>query len=134
VRDVTASDVNDYLKQITGQAFTAKDFRTWAGTVLAANALAQMELADSKKQTKANIVRAIEHTAAQLGNTVAICRKCYVHPAVLNAYIDGTLKSLLEEKIARKLSQQKDDLAEHEQSVLRLLRHSIRQMKTTKAA
>jgi DNA topoisomerase-1 len=91
VVDVGSADVNGYLKDITGQDFTSKDFRTWAGTVLAASLLRQTEVASSDARAKKNIVRAIEQVAAQLGNTRAVCRKCYVHPAVLDAYLDGSI-------------------------------------------
>ena len=91
VRDIGSGDVNDYLREITGQPFTAKDFRTWAGTVLAARALQEFQEVDSQAQAKKNVVRAIEHVAMKLGNTRAVCRKCYVHPAVINSYMDGSL-------------------------------------------
>ena len=90
VRDVTSQDVNDYLREITNEDFTAKDFRTWAGTLLAALALNAQESFETKKQAKANIKAAICAVAELLGNTPAICRKCYVHPAIIEAYISGT--------------------------------------------
>lgn len=134
VRDVKSNDVNDYLKEITGEPFTAKDFRTWAGTVLAAKALAQMELANSERQTKRNIVRAIEETALKLGNTTAVCRKCYVHPAVLDSYIDGTLARHLRRTITRKLARNLHSLSDEETAVLRLLRHTLKHPRTLKPA
>jgi DNA topoisomerase-1 len=86
VRSITSQDVNDYLREITNENFTAKDFRTWAGTVLAAIALnAQPEL-ETKKEAKANVKTAICAVAELLGNTPAICRKCYVHPTIIEAY------------------------------------------------
>ena len=88
-RAVGSSDVNAYLREIAGEDFTAKDFRTWAGTVLAALALQACARADSPALAKRHIVQAIQETAKQLGNTPAVCRKCYVHPAVLEAYLDG---------------------------------------------
>ena len=91
IQDVTSTDVNDYLREITGKEITAKDFRTWAGTVLAAMALNELESFDSAAQAKRNLRAAIEKVAARLGNTPAICRKCYVHPEVLNSYLDGNL-------------------------------------------
>jgi DNA topoisomerase I len=90
-KEVTSSDVNAYLKEITGREVTAKDFRTWAGTVLAALALREFERADSQAATKKNLRAAIEQVAKRLGNTPTICRKCYVHPEVLAAYIEGGL-------------------------------------------
>jgi len=89
VRDVTSQDVNDYLREITNEDFTAKDFRTWAGTLLAALALNVQERFETKKQAKANIKAAICAVAELLGNTPAICRKCYIHPAVIEAYLNG---------------------------------------------
>jgi DNA topoisomerase-1 len=89
VREVTSQDVNDYLGEISGQNFTAKDFRTWAGTLLAAIALNLQEKFESQKQAKTNIKTAICAVAELLGNTPAICRKCYVHPAIVEAYLGG---------------------------------------------
>ena len=89
VRDVTSQDVNDYLREISGENFTAKDFRTWAGTLFAAIALNLQEKFESQKQAKANIKTAIYAVAELLGNTPAICRKCYVHPAIFEAYLSG---------------------------------------------
>jgi len=88
-RDVTSQDVNDYLREISGENFTAKDFRTWAGTLLAAIALNLQSKFESQKQAKANIKMAICAVAEVLGNTPAICRKCYVHPAIVEAYLSG---------------------------------------------
>ena len=95
---VGSADVNEYLHEIAGQEFTAKDSRTWAGTVLAARALQEFQAFDSKAQAKKNIVQAIETVAKRLGNTKAVCRKCYVHPAVLDAYLDGSLLKTLTQK------------------------------------
>lgn len=91
IQDITSSDVNDYLRGITGKDITAKDFRTWAGTVLAAAALSGLESYDGAAKSKKRLRAAIEKVAARLGNTPAICRRCYVHPEVLNCYLDGTL-------------------------------------------
>ncbi|MYM66977.1 DNA topoisomerase IB [Pseudoduganella sp. FT55W] len=90
---IDSADVNDYLQEISGADYTAKDFRTWAGTVLAAAALQAYEKFDSETQAKKNIVQAIESVAQKLGNTPAICRKCYVHPAIIEAYLGGTILS-----------------------------------------
>ena len=89
VRDVTSQDVNEYLREITNENFTAKDFRTWAGTVLAAIALNAQGKFETKKQAKANVKTAICAVAELLGNTPAICRKCYVHPAIIEGYLSG---------------------------------------------
>jgi DNA topoisomerase-1 len=88
---IGSGDVNAYLKEITGEEFTSKDFRTWAGTVLAAEALCEVGACESERQAKKNIVQAVEIVAGKLGNTKAVCRKCYIHPAVFDAYSDGSL-------------------------------------------
>jgi DNA topoisomerase-1 len=91
VCDVGSSDVNDYLRQISGADFTTKDFRTWAGTVLAACALREMDSFKSIAQAKRNLVRAIDAVADRLGNTRAVCRKSYIHPEVIDSYLRGGL-------------------------------------------
>jgi DNA topoisomerase I len=88
-RSIESGDVNQYLRDITNQPFTSKEFRTWAGTVLAARALAMILAAGTKRPGKRNVRRAVEAVAQQLGNTVAVCRKCYIHPAVVNEYLEG---------------------------------------------
>ena len=88
-RSVDSGDVNAYLREISGEDFTAKDFRTWAGTVLCALALAEVPRARSAREARANVTRAIAQVAARLGNTPAISRTCYVHPVVLEAYQSG---------------------------------------------
>src|SRR5262249_50079035 len=85
-RDVTSSDVNAYLREISGEDITAKDFRTWHGTVLAALALQEFQRFDSQAGAKRNIRDAIRTVAARLGNTPTICRKCYVHPEIITTY------------------------------------------------
>src|SRR5262249_47820297 len=94
--DITSTDVNAYLRQITERDFTAKDFRTGGGTVLAAMALREFEKFDTKTQAKKNLVRAIEAVAQRLGNTPAICKKCYIHPLILDSYLDGSMLQTLE--------------------------------------
>ena len=91
VCDITSQDVNDYLREISGEQFTAKDFRTWAGTVMAAIALNAAGKFENKSQAKANIKNAIGAVADLLGNTPAICRKCYIYPAILENYLNGNL-------------------------------------------
>jgi DNA topoisomerase-1 len=90
---VDSGDINGYLKEITGEDFTAKDFRTWSGTVLAATALREFERAVTKKESERNVNLAIEAVAGMLGNTRAVCRKSYVHPGIIDAYADGTMES-----------------------------------------
>jgi DNA topoisomerase-1 len=101
VVDIGSADVNAYLKDITGRDFTSKDFRTWAGTVLAATLLREYETVDSAARAKKNIVRAVEEVARKLGNTKAVCRKCYIHPAIFDAYLDGTMAKTVAQRAAR---------------------------------
>ena len=96
---IGSADLNAYLKEISGTDATAKDFRTWAGTVLAAMALAEFEAFDSEAVAKRNLRQAIEHVARQLGNTPTICRKCYIHPEILEHYLEGTLIETLQQRI-----------------------------------
>lgn len=91
VRAVDSGDVNDYLRQLSGHDFTAKDFRTWGGTVLAALALRDLGPSDTAAATRATTIQAIDQVAARLGNTRAVCQKCYIHPGVLTGYADGSL-------------------------------------------
>jgi DNA topoisomerase-1 len=91
---VCSSDVNDYLHEITDQHFTAKDFRTWAGTVLACLMLRDFAPCDSETQLKKNVVEAIKSVARRLGNTPSVCRKCYVHPTVLECYLSGAMTQM----------------------------------------
>ena len=88
-QSVDAGDINEYLRRITGRQVTAKDFRTWAGTTLAAAALRELGGFTSEKQAKAKIVAAIDQISQRLGNTRAVCRKYYVHPVILEAYMEG---------------------------------------------
>jgi len=120
-RAVTSSDVNAYLRQVTGQEFTAKDFRTWAGTVLAAWALRGSAAPRTKTEAKRAVVRAIEKVAARLGNTVAICRKSYVHPVVVDAYLDGTLVETLDGRLGHVARAGEERLRPEERAVLALL-------------
>jgi DNA topoisomerase I len=118
---VDSSDVNAYLAEITGADFTAKDFRTWAGTVLAARALDEVREFTSAREAKRNIVRAVARVAARLGNTPAICRRSYVHPEVLQAYLDGITIGALKERTEGTLSNGNGALHPEEGVVLGLL-------------
>lgn len=120
-RDITSSDVNEYLHEITHSDFTAKDFRTWGGTVLAAIALREFEKFDSKAQAKKNLVRAIEAVAQRLGNTPAVCKKCYIHPLILNSYLDGTMLETMEKRAEQELKTRSFALKPEEQTVLEFL-------------
>lgn len=125
-RDVTSQDVNTYLREVTGDDFTAKDFRTWAGTVLAAMALREFEKVTSQAQARKNVVAAIEAVAQMLGNTPAVCRKCYVHPEVLNSYLEGATIATIEQKVSLRINSKLSDLKPEEAAVLVLLKRRLR--------
>ena len=122
---VTSADVNDYLKEVSGANITAKDFRTWTGTVLAAMALGEFEKADSKARAKKNVTRAVERVASMLGNTPTICRKCYIHPGVVDAYLDGNLLLEVQKDIDKQLSEDMEALRAEEAAVLSFLHARI---------
>ncbi len=124
---IDSADVNEYLQTVTGADYTAKDFRTWAGTVLAAVALQEYEKYDSEVQAKKNVVQAIEAVAKKLGNTPTICRKCYVHPAVIESYLDGSMLDALRRRAQEELQQDVHALRPEEAAVLALLQQRLRQ-------
>jgi DNA topoisomerase-1 len=120
-REVTSADVNAYLKEITGGDITAKDFRTWAGTVLAALALQEFEAFDSQASAKKNLRAAIENVASRLGNTPTICRKCYIHPEILNSYTEGEFLLKVKRQAESELREDLTSLKPEEAAVLGLL-------------
>jgi len=121
IRDISSQDVNEYLREITGEDFSAKDFRTWAGTVLTAIALNAQEKFEPKNQAKENIKTAISAVAKILGNTPAICRKCYVHPAVLDTYLEQKTIDGLKRTTEEALEKEDVDLRSSEAAVLKFL-------------
>ncbi len=123
---VDSADVNAYLREITGREITAKDFRTWAGTVLAALALHEFGAIDTEAAAKKNIRAAIEHVSSRLGNTATICRKCYVHPEVLNSYMSGELLLEIKGDIEIELRDNLPRLKPEEAAVLALLESRIK--------
>ncbi|TMB66105.1 MAG: DNA topoisomerase IB [Chloroflexi bacterium] len=124
-RNLESGDVNEYLREVSGQDCTAKDFRTWAGTVLAAYALQEFEAFDSDAQAKKNVVRAIESVAERLGNTATVCRNCYVHPEVISAYLDGSLVEILQARAESELASSLRGLRAEEAAVLALLQQRL---------
>lgn len=120
---VDSADVNDYLQQITERDFTAKDFRTWAGTLITAIELRELGEFDSESEAKSNITEAIKRTAKQLGNRPATCRKYYVHPAIADAYIDGSLLELMSE--TEDLESIPEGLNPEEIAILEIIKQSI---------
>ncbi len=126
IQDVASGDVNGYLREITGADITAKDFRTWAGTVLAGVALREVESFDNEAQAKRNVRSAIERVAKRLGNTPTICRKCYIHPEILGAYLDGTLIKQVTARSERLLREGLRGLGPEEAAILALLRSRLK--------
>jgi DNA topoisomerase-1 len=122
---VTSADVNAYLKEISGTQITAKDFRTWTGTVLAAMALNEFERADNAARAKKNVRLAVERVASRLGNTTAICRKCYIHPEIVSAYLDGALLIEVQKDIDKQLRDELETLRPEEAAVLSFLRERV---------
>jgi DNA topoisomerase-1 len=129
VRNVDSQDVNDYLQEITGEEFTAKDFRTWAGTVLTAMALNSQGPVENQTQAKKNIKDAITAVAKILGNTPTVCRKCYVHPVVLESYLDGDMIEGLRQKTEEALAEKLEDLRAEEAAVMSFLQAKLVELK-----
>jgi len=123
---VSSQDVNDYLHSIAGNGFTAKDFRTWAGTVLAAVALREFKEATGVTRAKKNITTAIEAVAKMLGNTSAVCRKCYIHPAILDSYLGGKTIETLQRSMTAKIDHSLSKLKPEEAAVLILLKEGLK--------
>lgn len=126
---ISSEDVNAYLKEITGEDFTAKDFRTWAGTVVAAQALTEVGAFTSQTQAKKNITQAIKQAANQLGNRPATCRKYYVHPAIIDAYLDGSLLPTMEQQEELETEDSAYALSPQERGVLAVLEQQLVQHK-----
>ena len=120
---VGSSDVNAYLKEVTGEDYTSKDFRTWAGTVLAAQMLREIGGSRTRTEEKKNIISAVESVAKKLGNTKAVCRKCYIHPAIFDAYVDGSMTRTVLQRAKR--ARAAHDLSEQESAVLVLLQRRL---------
>jgi len=120
-QSIDSADVNAYLHEITGQAFTAKDFRTWAGTVLCAMTLREFDTCVSEAEAKKNIVATVKIVAERLGNTPAVCRKAYIHPAILAGYLDGSMLRTLHDLTAETVRSKANGLAEDEALLLALL-------------
>jgi DNA topoisomerase-1 len=124
-REVSSGDINAYLREISGADITAKDFRTWSGTVLAALALAEYEKVDSQAAAKRNIRTAIEAVAARLGNTPTVCRKCYIHPEIFESYLNDALVLEAREEVEETLREETGRLRPEEAVVLAFLHRRL---------
>jgi len=122
---VGSAEVNEYLREITGEEITAKDFRTWAGTQLVAEALREFEAFDSEAERKRAVVRAVEKVAKHLGNTPTICRRCYIHPAVLEGYFEGTMLQTLADNTRKYLAANIEGMSAEEAAVAAFLRFRL---------
>ena len=122
---IDSADVNEYLREITGEYFTAKDFRTWAGTVLASLALQEMGAFDKDMEARRKVVAAVERVAERLGNTPSVCRKCYIHPDVISAYLEGSLIEMLTQRTEEELAESVEGLDAEEAAVLAFLRRGL---------
>lgn len=122
VRAIRPRDVNEYIKAATTAEFSAKDFRTWGGTLLAAIELAEIGKAEDEKQAKRNLVRAVEHVAERLGNTPTVCRGCYIHPKVLDSYLQGVTLEEFRRKVERSIHRIEPEYQPEEMALLKLLR------------
>ncbi len=118
---INSHDVNDYLRDISGEEITAKDFRTWAATNLAALAFHELQAFDTQAAYKKNVVHAVEAVSQMLGNTPAICRKCYIHPAIFDGYLDGSLLEALKRRADDQLAQPGSGLTAEEAAVTAFL-------------
>jgi DNA topoisomerase I len=120
---IDSADVNDYLREVSGQDFTAKDFRTWAGSVLACTMLQEFEAFQSQTDAKKNVMQAIKEVAARLGNTPSVCRKCYVHPAVLDTYFSGAMIKTVKQRVEQETAPHA--LRQEEVTLLHLLQKRL---------
>ena len=120
---INSEDVNEYIRGITGGDFTAKDFRTWTGTMLAAAALREIGAAEDAREAKSHFLKAIDQVASQLNNTRAVCRKYYVHPMLFEAYTEGTLLNTYERELGRARAK---GLEREEAAVLAILKARIK--------
>jgi DNA topoisomerase-1 len=128
VRHIGSADVNEYLQEITGSDFTAKDFRTWIATVLAATAFRELEAVTSATQAKKNIRMVIESVSKILGNTPTICRKSYVHPDIINAYVEGDTLLAVSQQISNEVKPSLNRLKPIEAAVLSLLQRRLKKI------
>jgi DNA topoisomerase I len=132
-RTIDSADVNEYLREISGDDFTAKDFRTWTGTVTACQLLRNLEPFKSENQAKKNIVEVIKSVASCLGNTPSVCRKCYVHPAVLDVYLKGTMPTIYRRRISPDLSKICKRMQRQERDLLHLLESRLKRTRSTRS-
>jgi DNA topoisomerase-1 len=119
-------DVNDYIKAATTPEFSAKDFRTWGGTLLAAIELAEAGKAEDEREVKRNLVRAVERVAERLGNTPTVCRNCYIHPVVLSSYQQGLTLEEFRRRVERSIKRIQPEYEVEELALIKLLKNGVK--------
>lgn len=122
-RPVKPRDVNEYIKAATATEFSAKDFRTWGGTLHAAVELAEIGKAEDKKEAKRNLTRAVKRVAERLGNTPTVCRTCYIHPTVFDGYLKGVTLEEFRRKVERSIHRIQPEYEPEELALLKLLKN-----------
>jgi DNA topoisomerase-1 len=133
IQSVSSYDVNEYLKSITGEDITAKDFRTWGGTVLAASALDELGIDEDEKVSKKNVIETVKKVATHLRNKPNTCRKYYIHPSIIDAYGNGNIISNLKNSINARPQKAIQGLDDCENKVLAMLKAAKNSMKKEKA-
>ncbi len=126
LRDVKSRDLNAYVKEVMGSEFTAKDFRTWAGTLVAAVKLAELGAEEDLKKAEKNVVAAVDAVAQRLGNTRAIARSSYVSPRVIDHYMEGAVVAYYSDRIEGIILAEQGELTEGEKALLELLKQKLR--------
>jgi len=126
IKDVKSRDLNAYIKEVMGPEFSPKDFRTWAGTLIAAVKLAELGVTEEEKKAKKNVLAAIDAVAERLGNTRAIARESYVSPRVIEHYLEGSTIAYYGERVEEIIAAEQGDLTEDEKAVLELLQRKLR--------
>ncbi len=134
VRPVKPKDVNEYIKAATSPEFSAKDFRTWGGTLLAAIKLAEEGAPEDEKQAKSRIIRTIKFVAEHLGNTPTVCRSCYIHPGVLERYASGVTLEQYRPRRERYIRRFQPDYTVEEEALMKLFRATSTGYSTRKKA
>lgn len=126
LRDVKSRDLNAYIKEVMGDEFTAKDFRTWAGTLVAALKLTELGPVGEMKQVERNVLEAVDAVAERPGNTRDIARSSYISPRVIDHYLEGSVVAYYGERLEEVIAAEQGDLTEEEQALLELLRKKLR--------
>ena len=126
VRDVKSRDLNAYVKEVVGERFTAKDFRTWAGTLIAASSLAELGATGDQKAAQKNVLAAVDEVARRLGNTRDIARSSYISPKVIDHYMEGSVVAYYGERLEEIIAAEQGGLTEAEESLLDLLNRKLR--------